>query len=102
MSFGILQRTPSFGTPAVWSSRHSPPKPIRTRLARLEQLHSSPNRSIRTTCPRPWRRSLSATAETPAVERHPSGIRRGYERLVATIDAAPIAVRVLAAIGVLA
>jgi signal transduction histidine kinase len=45
---------------------------------------------------------LSATAETRAAERHPSGIRRGYERLVATIDAAPIAVRVLAAIGVLA
>lgn len=45
---------------------------------------------------------MSATAETQAVERQPSGIRRGYERLVATIDAAPIAVRVLAAIGVLA
>jgi signal transduction histidine kinase len=45
---------------------------------------------------------LSTTAETHASERHPSGIRRGYERLVAIIDAAPIAVRVLAAIGVLA
>jgi signal transduction histidine kinase len=45
---------------------------------------------------------LSATAETRASERHPSGIRRGYERLVAIIDAAPIAVRVLGAIGVLA
>jgi len=45
---------------------------------------------------------LSATAETHASERHPSGIRRGYERLVAIIDAAPIAVRVLGAIGVLA
>ena len=45
---------------------------------------------------------MSATAETRAAERHPSGIRRGYERLVAIIDAAPIAVRVLGAIGVLA
>ena len=45
---------------------------------------------------------MSATAETRASERHPSGIRRGYERLVAIIDAAPIAVRVLGAIGVLA
>jgi signal transduction histidine kinase len=45
---------------------------------------------------------LSATAETRAPERHSSGVRRGYERLVAIIDAAPIAVRVLAAIGVLA
>ena len=45
---------------------------------------------------------MSATAETHASERHPSGIRRGYERLLAIIDAAPIAVRVLAAIGVLA
>lgn len=45
---------------------------------------------------------MSATAETRAAERNPSGVRRGYERLVATIDAAPIAVRVLAAIGVLA
>jgi signal transduction histidine kinase len=45
---------------------------------------------------------LSTTAETHASERHRSGIRRGYERLVAIIDAAPIAVRVLGAIGVLA
>ena len=45
---------------------------------------------------------MSTTAETPAPERHLSGIRRGYERLVAVVDAAPIAARVLGAIGVLA
>ena len=33
---------------------------------------------------------------------HQSGIRRGYERLVEIVDAAPIAARVLGAIGVLA
>ncbi|HEY7604913.1 MAG TPA: CHASE3 domain-containing protein, partial [Gaiellaceae bacterium] len=45
---------------------------------------------------------MSTTAETRAAERSQSGFRRGYERLVGIVDAAPIAVRVLAAIGVLA
>jgi signal transduction histidine kinase len=45
---------------------------------------------------------LSTTAETQAAERPQSGIRRGYERLVAIVDAAPIAARVLGAIGILA
>jgi signal transduction histidine kinase len=45
---------------------------------------------------------LATGADTSRSVVHPGAIRRGYERLIEIIDSAPIAIRVLSAIGVLA
>ena len=45
---------------------------------------------------------MPTSADTTGSAPHPTGFRRGYERFVGIVDSAPIAARVLGAIGVLA
>jgi len=45
---------------------------------------------------------LATNADNPRSFAPPTGLRRGYERIAEIVDSAPIAIRVLSAIGILA